>query len=170
MSRARSAATKAAKTAASKGLTMLSGRVSNDDLRALDSVQRFAQMSRGRVVSKSESLRLALQLAAAVVAENEGRLAELLGTKARATPDEMNAAVAQLRATERAYRGFDVQVQRLGNNVNQLALIANIGDRVDTLAIENVERVLRGILDEMRAWERFDDEQRVALMWNSGVA
>lgn len=174
MSKARSAATKPAKRERTEGMTVLSGRVDVDDMGSLHVVQQWAQSTLDREVSTSQALRIALRLAAATVSGEADPLADLVEERAAAqsaqqsplSTDEHQQVLDALRATEEAYRGFDRQVQRVGNNVNQLTLLGHRGEKVDPVAVEGCARALRGILDEMMLWERFDNRERMRLRWD----
>lgn len=179
MSRSRSAATTTAKSARPEGMTVLSGRVNDDELGALHAVQQWAKSSLDRTVSTSEALRIALRLAAATVSANADLLADVASessdvaaakqaTQVSLSDADREAVEGALGATEEAYRGFDSQVQRLGNNVNQLTLLAHRGQAVDPVAIASVQRTLNAILEEMRLWERFDNRERQRLLYGRG--
>ena len=145
-----------------KGSVSMTTRLGPDETRALDIVQKRASENSGRAVTRSQALRLALR-AAVLDAE---RAADAMGVIPRVTPDQMAAATSALRDAEIAYRGFDAQVQQLGNSVNQLAIVATRGGPVDPYAIARVERLLAQVLTEMRTWERFDNRERQRLTWD----
>ncbi len=181
MSRSRSAATTTAKSARPEGLQVLTSRVSVDELAALDAVRHWAKETLGRDVSRSEAVRIALRLAAATVSGNADLLADLAvesndaaaaqqAPTIRLSDADREAVLAGLAATESAYRKFDGQVQRLGNNVNQLTLLGHVGEVVDEQAIAAVQRTLNAILTEMRLWERFDNRERMRLLYGGRQA
>lgn len=137
-------------------------------------------------VSTSDAVRRALRIAAAVIvggadgatsalveqlrAERDAARAELVtmqsSSAGRAARGDDDAVVTQLKATEKAYRGFDQQVQRIGNNVNQMTVVAHTGGNVDSDALLHVTRALRAIEEEMVVWERFDNRERQRLMYD----
>ncbi len=148
---------------------MLTVRVGDDDLRSLDVVQHWAQESLGRTVSRSEAHRIALRLAGAVLTSNADELNAMMGERGAqdsTTSDERAEVLAALAETEKAYRSLDGQVQRIGNNVNQLTRLGNVGEVVDPKALADVARALRDIELRMMLWERFDNRERARLMWD----
>jgi len=188
MSKARSAATKPAKSTRSDGSSVVTWRAGADDLAAIDAVESWlkAESADAQKVTRSDAVRRALRLAQASIAgsaerdavrdaardkardaaRDEARRVELEAAGLLPGADQIDALLAQLKATEDAYRGFDKQVQRIGNNVNQMTIVAHSGGAVDVDAIAGVERALRAILDEMTLWERFDNRERMRLMYD----
>jgi hypothetical protein len=192
MSKARSAATKPAKSTRSDGSSVVTWRAGADDLAAIDAVESWlkAESADAQKVTRSDAVRRALRLAQASIAgsaerdavrdaardeardaardkaHDEARRVELEAAGLLPGADQIDALLAQLKATEDAYRGFDKQVQRIGNNVNQMTIVAHSGGAVDVDAIAGVERALRAILDEMTLWERFDNRERMRLMYD----
>ncbi len=159
---------------------------------AIDAVESWlkAESADAQKVTRSDAVRRALRLAQASIAgsaerdavrdaardkardaardqaHDEARRVELEAAGLLPGADQIDALLAQLKATEDAYRGFDKQVQRIGNNVNQMTIVAHSGAAVDVDAIAGVERALRAILDEMTLWERFDNRERMRLMYD----
>lgn len=167
MSTTRSAATTSVKGGPT---TVRTWRARQQDDDALDAVQRFVSDAKGRSVTKTEALRLALEVAAMFLGGQQDAITEAIGKDVpRALDDDLVARLdqveAHMKAAEEAYRGLDRQVQAIGNNLNQLTVLGHTGDRVPVAAVENVERELRRIADEMVLWERFDNSQRLTLMY-----
>ncbi len=149
---------------------------------ALDVVERWlkAESAEAQNVTTSDAVRQGLLLAAATIegsakrdevrdavrdaARDAARRAQRHADDLGLDAGQYDALMAQLKATERAYRGFDSQVQRIGNNVNQLAIVANSRGTVDSAALAGVARALRAIEEEMVMWERFDNRERMRLL------
>jgi len=153
-------ATTSAKSERREPISRVTWRVGDVDLAALDAVEAWVRSTTAQPVTLSQVLRRAVQLAAATVTGNRSRVDAMLAKVPRVDPAKMDEMLAALGSAEDAHRRFGAQISRIGNNVNQLTMLAHRGEHVDSDAIAGVERALSVIAEEMLRWGDGLDRQR----------
>lgn len=135
--------------------TLVSSRLASSEAEDLAFVK-----SKLRISTSSEAVREVIKLAASALRaekyKDETRAQELRTVDL--DEDEIAELKKSLDLNAGAYAAAGFQMQKIGNNVNQIAKAANSGDRVPAAALEQVARQLARVENALarNAWRDAD--------------
>ena len=118
--------------------------------------------------SGPEAVRETVRIAAAVLRGEQYQASRTRHDALRVdVPEEVMVSVrGALQANADSHSDVAFQFQKIGNNVNQLARVANAGDRVPAEALAGVQRALERIEYRLNR-DAHRDGDRAAKMWRA---
>ncbi|WP_404464720.1 ribbon-helix-helix protein, CopG family [Micrococcus antarcticus] len=145
---------------------MVSARLNEDHLEAVEVIQRALGVSRSDAIREAV-VWLADVLSAPTPNDAKKALAARMERMETAEPAESKVSddlaerlVDALNARERAYTDMSHQLQRIGNNWNQMVRLSHAGHPVDADAVTYVGRSLESALGRLDGLTRADDAVR----------